>query len=176
MAAESDILEEEYEGETFERRSFAEMDLSGIKFIDCEFVSCNLSMASLTGASLRDVKFSGCKMLGLRFDSCNDFGFSVSFEECVLDHSSFFGRNLKKTVFKETRLHGVDLTDCDLTAAVFENCDLHDAKFERTNLEKADLRSARNYSIDPQTNRIRGARFSIPEVVGLLDHLEIVID
>jgi uncharacterized protein YjbI with pentapeptide repeats len=169
-------FEEEYEGERFENRSFAEADLSGIKFIDCVFVSCNLSMASVTGTSFRDVKFEGCKMLGLRFDGCNDFGFSVSFEDCVLAHSSFFGRNLKKTHFKNTRLHGVDLTKSDLSSAVFEICDLKDARFDGSDLEKADFRSSTGYSIDPTINRIRNARFSIPDVVGLLDHLDIVID
>ena len=176
VAGEMEGFEDEYEGETFENRSFAEADLSEIKFIDCVFVSCNLSMASLTGTSFRDVKFEGCKMLGLRLDGCNDFGFAVSFEDCVLDHSSFFERNLKKTHFKNTRLHGVDFTNADLTSAVLEGCDLKDARFDGTNLEKADFRTSTAYSIDPEINRIRNARFSIPAVIGLLDRLEIIIE
>jgi len=50
------------------------------------------------------------------------------------------------------------------------------AMFIHTNLEKADFRSAFNYSIDPETNRIRKARFSVPAVTGLLDKYDIEIE
>jgi len=36
-------------------------------------------------------------------------------------------------------------------------------------LENADLRTSYNYSIDPDANRIRKAKFSLPAVIGLLD-------
>jgi len=38
-----------------------------------------------------------------------------------------------------------------------------------TILENADLRSAYNFSINPTTNRIKGARFSSSGLAGLLD-------
>jgi fluoroquinolone resistance protein len=47
--------------------------------------------------------------------------------------------------------------------------------FDRTNLEKADFRSAGNYSIDPTTNKIKKARFSLDGVAGLLDKYDIEI-
>ncbi|HUZ61183.1 MAG TPA: hypothetical protein VMU83_20575 [Hanamia sp.] len=36
----------------------------------------------------------------------------------------------------------------------------------RTNLEKADFRSAFNYSIDPELNEIKKAKFSSDELSG----------
>jgi len=50
------------------------------------------------------------------------------------------------------------------------------AIFENTILEKADFRTSLNYSIDPENNRIRKAKFSILEISGLLDKYDIEID
>jgi uncharacterized protein YjbI with pentapeptide repeats len=69
----------------------------------------------------------------------------------------------------------VDFTDCDLTQSAFDNCDLAKAKFENTNLEKADFRTAYNYALDPEINKVKKAQFSLPGVVGLLSKYDIVI-
>jgi hypothetical protein len=50
------------------------------------------------------------------------------------------------------------------------------AIFHGTTLEKADLRTALNYAIDPENNWIRKAKFSLPAVTGLLSKYEIEID
>jgi uncharacterized protein YjbI with pentapeptide repeats len=125
-------------------------------------------MAKLTRAAIRDVKFTECKMLGMHFEHCNEFLFSASFENCVLNLSSFYKLKIKKTVFKNSSLHEVDFTECDLGGAVFDNCDLTGTIFENTNLEKADFRSAFNYSFDPEKNRVKKARFSVEGLAGLL--------
>jgi uncharacterized protein YjbI with pentapeptide repeats len=63
-----------------------------------------------------------------------------------------------------------------MESSIFDNCNLAGAKFENTILVKADLRSSYNYSVDPETNDIRKARFSLPGIVGLLDKYEIEIE
>ena len=73
-------------------------------------------------------------------------------------------------------MHEVDFTECDLTATVFDNCDLLNAKFENTLLQKTDLRSAFNYTINPESNKIKKARFSLSGVAGLLDKYDIEIE
>jgi uncharacterized protein YjbI with pentapeptide repeats len=70
----------------------------------------------------------------------------------------------------------VDFTAADLSQAVFDACDLADALFDRTVLEKADLRGALHYSIDPETNRVKKARFSPEGLRGLLGKYDIIID
>jgi len=72
-------------------------------------------------------------------------------------------------------MHEVDFTESDLADALFENCDLFRASFDRTILEKADLRTAINYSIDPDNNRIRKAKFSKSGLAGLLHKYDIQI-
>ena len=84
--------------------------------------------------------------------------------------------NLKKAVFKDSQLQEVDFVEVDLTSALFQNCDLSGAVFERTLLEKADFRTSYNYTLDPEANRIRKAKFSSKEVLGLLDKFDIDIE
>ena len=114
-------------------------------------------------------------MLGLRFDDCNPFGLSFNFENCILNHASFYKLKIKKTTFKNTQLQEVDLTECDLTSSIFENCDLTRTIFNNTNIEKADFQTSHNYSIDPEINRIKKAQFSIMGISGLLDKYDIKI-
>jgi uncharacterized protein YjbI with pentapeptide repeats len=115
-------------------------------------------------------------MLGLHVDNCSEFGLSFSIENCVLSHSSFYKVKLKKTSFKNAQLQEVDFTECDLTGSIFDTCDLQDATFENTILEKVDFRSSFNYAIDPETNRIKKARFSLQGITGLLHKYDIRVD
>lgn len=166
----------DYEYCRFINCDFSNSNISGITFIDCEFQTCNLSVVNLSASVLRDVKFINCKMLGIHFEQCNQFGLSVGFENCNLGHSSFYQTKLKKTLFKNCNLREVDFTECDASYSVFENCDFANAKFENTTIENADFRSAFNYSIDPETNKIRKAKFLLNGVAGLLDKYDIEIE
>jgi uncharacterized protein YjbI with pentapeptide repeats len=82
---------------------------------------------------------------------------------------------MKKTIFSRCSLQEVDFTETDLTEVSFNECDLQLAKFEHTVLEKADLRTSFNYSIDPAVNKIKKARFSLPDVLKLLEKYDIII-
>ena len=69
-----------------------------------------------------------------------------------------------------------DFAECDLTEAVFNNCDLMNAIFDSTILIKADLRTAFNFSINPEQNNIKKAKFSINGLPGLLGKYDIEIE
>jgi fluoroquinolone resistance protein len=174
----------EYEYCTFLNCDLSYADISEIKFLECEFSGCNISLAKLTQTALKDIKFKNCKMLGLNFGDCNEFAFSVNFDTCILDRASFVDTTsalkkrvkLKQTVFKNSQLYEVDFTECDLSAASFDNCDLTGAIFKDTILEKADFRTAINYSIDPELNRIEKAKFSRSGLAGLLDKYDLELD
>ena len=166
----------EYEGCTFNNGDFSQNDLSGYKFTDCTFRGCHLSLAKLERTSFRDVKFIDCKMLGLRFDTCYEFGLSFSFDGCQLNHSSFFKTKIKKTVFKNSQLQETDFSEADLTSAVFDKCDLERAIFDQTILEKSDFRTSYHYSIDPDTNRMKKSRFSVIGLAGLLEKYDIEVE
>jgi fluoroquinolone resistance protein len=166
----------DYEGCSFMNCNFSNEDLSSIHFIDCVFSGCNISLVKLYKTLFRDVEFKDCKMLGMPLYDCNNVLLSAGFDNCILNHSSFFKLNLKKMRFNSSTLIEVDFTEADLTSAIIKNCDLLNAKFENTILEKADLRTSFNYSINPELNRIKKAKFSMPAVIGLLDKYDIEIE
>lgn len=165
-----------YEGCTFLNCNFSNTNLSEISFAECEFKGCNLSTCKLGKTALKDVKFIECKMLGLRFEDCSNFLFEVNFDSCVLNLSTFYAMKIKKTRFKNCTLHETDFTETDLSAAIFDKCDLSRAIFANTILEKADLRTAYNYSIDPELNHLKKAKFSLTGVAGLLDKYDIELE
>ena len=70
----------------------------------------------------------------------------------------------------------VDLSNAELQGANFDGCDLLNAAFENTNLENADLRTAFNFSIDPEKNRLKKARFSTSGLASLLNKYDIRIE
>ena len=125
-------------------------------------------MANLFKTAFREVKFKDCKLLGLRFDKCEIIGLVLGFENCVLDHASFFRTKLQKTVFKNCRLKESDFSEADFSASVFDGSDLSGAVFDNTVLEKADFRLASNFNIDPERNRIKKAKFALDGLPGLL--------
>jgi len=166
----------DYDHCTFLHCDLSTVNLSEIKFVDCVFDGCNLSMAVMSTTVLRDLRFVNCKMLGVRFDQASAFGFACRFEGCALDHSSFYQMKIKKTEFLRCQLRQVDFSGADLSQSSFDGCDLADAAFDGTVLEKADLRKAFNYSIDPERNKVKKARFALEGVRGLLNKYDINIE
>lgn len=166
----------DYEYCNFINCDFSNLDLSEISFSECEFEDCNLSSVILNSTSFKEVIFKNCKLLGMQFDKCNPMLFSIDFDDCQLNLSSFYDMELKNTKFKRCALHEVDFVEADLTGLKLEQCDLKDALFENTILRKTDFRTSFNYSIDPELNRIAKAKFSLPEIKGLLHKYDIEIE
>ncbi len=174
--AEIIFQQSEFENCTFNECDFTNADFPNSSFVECSFNNCNISLVKLTSTTFRDVKFSGCKMLGLIFHDCSKFGLSFKFDNCTLNHSSFYQTKIAKTIFDNCTLQDVDFTASDLAGAVFNNCDLLNAKFENTVLEKSDFRTAYNYSINPELNKIKKAIFSLAGIRGLLEKYNIIIE
>jgi uncharacterized protein YjbI with pentapeptide repeats len=166
----------DYENCAFISCDFSNSDLSDINFLECQFRECNLSLAALTRTSFREAKFINCKLLGLHFNDCNNLIITFEFEGCTLDLSSFYKLKLKNTRFKNSKINDADFTETDLSNSSFDNCDLQKTVFENTNLEGVDFRTAFNYSIDPEANRIKKAKFSVPSITGLLGKYDIEIE
>jgi len=155
--------------------NFLNSDISGVKFIDCIFQNCNMSMVKLKNTVFNNVKFKGTKMFGLHFENCNDFILSISFYNCALNYSSFFGLKIKNTIFENTCLNGVDFTGADISKSVFRNCDFANAAFEKTNAEGSNFETSYGYVIDPEINRVRKAKFDLQGVLGLLTKYDIEV-
>ena len=166
--SQSALAKGEYDNCIFKNCIFSDSDLSNVTFTECEFKDCDLSNVNLKHTVFNDMKFSNCKLLGMQFNHCSDFLFSVEFNECNLNLASFYQMKIKGTKFNSCMLQHVDFTETDLTSSLFNNCDFKAAIFERSILEKSDFRTSFNYVIDPEINKIKKAKFSMPEVLGLL--------
>ena len=97
---ETELPTGEYDGCRFVGCQFANADLSHSLFSECTFDQCNFSLTKLSRTAFRAVQFTGCELLGLHFDTCNEFLFTVGYEQCVIRLSSFHKLKLKKTVFR----------------------------------------------------------------------------
>ena len=165
----------EYEDCRFINCNFNRVNLTETAFIECEFIDCDLSLSEIALSRFNGVSFKKCKLLGLRFDTCNNFGFSVKFSECDLSHASFYNMKIKKTVFAECIMHECDFAGSDLSSADFSGSDFLRCIFENTILEKADFSSASNFIIDPEKNKIKKALFSLGGLPGLLSNYDISV-
>jgi uncharacterized protein YjbI with pentapeptide repeats len=164
-----------YENSEFKQCDFSNANFSGAKFIDCRFIDCNLGLVKTDSTSMNNIRFLGCKLIGIQWDRCNPIGFAIMADACVFDHSTFYKMRLKGTTFKNCRFQEADFTEADLSLSVFAGCDLSRTVFHHTNLEKSDFRLAFNYQINPMENKIRKAKFSHPDVLNLLTVFDIVI-
>jgi len=174
--SETPLSYTDFEGCTFTNCDFSNLDVSGLKFVDCAFEGCNLSMIKTYDTVFAQVRFTNCKMLGLRFEDCHPVGASYEFDHCQLDFASFYQQSLKGKIIRGCRFKETDFTECDASRTCFDDCDFLMARFDHTNLEGCDFRTSFQYAISPTSNRINKAKFSLNGVAGLLDEFGILIE
>lgn len=160
---------------TFHHCDFSEAILKNAQVSSCTFSHCNFSLVKLDNCRLQDVLFLDCKIIGTEFFKCNKTFFSANFKNCLLQYCNFSDLNMKNTSFKGSKLKDshftgtilkdVDFSGVDLSGTIFHNCDLC----------RADFSSSTQYEIDPRTNKITKAKFSLPEAVRLLQVFDITL-
>ncbi|HBR98383.1 MAG TPA: pentapeptide repeat-containing protein [Gammaproteobacteria bacterium] len=157
--------------------NFSGSDIRECVFTDCTFINCNLSVVKFDRSRFSETDFESCKLIGVDWTRARwpDVKISspVHFYQSVLSDSSFFGLYLREIRINECKLHGVDFSEADCAEGYFGESDLLNSKFHHTNLKRADFTNASNYNIDVYTNELKGARFSLPEAVSLLNGLDI---
>ena len=167
-------------GRTFNECTFKNCQLNGLSFVDCHFADCifedcDLSLLKVKGSFFTRLQVTRCKAIGIHwFDTGKPF--TVQFLDSNISYSSFFGKPLKKTKFKNCVAKEVDFSECILTEADFSGTDLEGARFSNTDLSLANFKEARNYFIDVQFNKVKKAKFSLPEALRLLDGFDIVVE
>lgn len=158
----------EYDNCTFTDCQFNNANLTGFIFTECRFEGCNLGMATAKGTAFKDVTFVNCKLVGFNFSIADPFLLTLKFEGCLMQLASFYKLKIKNTKFIKCGLQEADFNETDLTGATFDGCDLNKAIFQQSILEKTDFRTAYNYALDPELNRIKKARFGREGIAGLL--------
>jgi len=163
----------------FDRCAFSTTQFLRCSFTGCSFRTSDLSLARFTSSRFVDASFSESKLIGIDWPSVTHvraLPLTIGFDSCVVSHSSFAGLNLRRLRLERCVAERVDFGGADLTDAVLRETDFSAATFDDTTLTGADFRGAHGYVIDPRTNRVARAKFSMPDAVGLLLALGVVID
>lgn len=126
----------------------------------CRVIGCDLSNLSFGDSALEGVRFEGCKLVGVNFQSARQMAFDAEFVGCSLRLARFGDFMVRGTIFEECDLRDADFSGADCRGVRFVDCDLSGALFDRTDLRKADLSTARGVALDPSANRIAGARIN----------------
>lgn len=186
-----------YENERFENLAFIGENFESCKFTDCDFVSCTFESCKLSDCYFWECRFENCSVKDIDFENCEakflqlnassfvginwgllqpvgTVGTAIDkITDCRLKYNTFSQMSLKRMDFSGCALAGSTFAECELTETSFRNADLTDTEFYKCDLRKADFRGARGYRIDSLSCPLKAARFSMPEVLQLLDSLEI---
>jgi fluoroquinolone resistance protein len=167
----------EFEQCVFYRCNFSKVNFLRCKFIECRFVECNLSLSRLEFSLLDSAEFDECKLVGIDWTQAQwpqfSSGIPVSFNQCILDSSSFMGQQLKLIKMQHCRAHDVDFREANLSQAQMQGSSFNLSQFHHTNLSKANFTDASGFHIDLTSNLIKGAIFSRFEALTLLESLGI---
>ncbi len=165
---------------SFENCTFEDCTVRSCRFTDCGFVDCRFSDVRFEHTTMGDSVFTHCKLHGISWKLLMFGGSYVmpvrKMEECELKYNHFLEMNLTRFSFSDNTITASLFADCNLTGSRFLNCKLDGTEFFRCNLSRADFRKSGGYAVDLSTNQLKGARFSFPEVVNLLNGTGIIID
>lgn len=159
----------------FDGCDFTESNIEETGYYKCKFKNCNFSNAHIKKSSFTDCEFEDCKLLGMQFDLCHTFIYSIVFKNCDFQYSSLVNLKLRKCKFTNCKMRECDFAETDFTEAEFHNCDFAGSHFDRTILTKADLSTSKNFLIDPENNKIKKAVFSQYALEGLLYKYDLIL-
>lgn len=175
-----DVADEAVKSVTFEECVFAgcvflATKLTECRFLACKFNDCTLSAVNPLNSRFDNVVFTSCKVIGIDWTKTQMFR-EITFKNSQLNYSNFRFMKVKQLKMPDCEVIDADFTEADLTNGDFHNSNFEKTRFMKTNLTGASFKGARNYTIDARCNTLKKTRFSYPEVVTLLQNLDIIIE
>lgn len=159
---------------SFDKMNFEKTAFKYVRFENCTFSNCNLSLIKITACRFIDCRFTACKMIGINWQEA-EAPVEIMMEGCKLDYSIFYGLDLRRIEIRDSFATEVNFENADLSKGKFNGTDFSLSKFKNSNLSFSDFREATNYDINPEFNRIKKAKFSMPEAMTLLQCFDIEI-
>ena len=156
------------EGCVFEDCDFKGVDLRGVRFVDCRFLSCDMTNCGVVDAGFQEVDLVGCKALGVRWDTCNPFLFSLKATDSQLDYGCWVGVDLSRSRFKGGSLREADFTEVNGQGLIMADVDVTGARWERCSLQGAAFSEMRGWVMDLQENEVRGMKVDREALPGLV--------
>ncbi|MCD7895996.1 MAG: pentapeptide repeat-containing protein [Planctomycetaceae bacterium] len=180
MHIDADIHGLTYADCHFENCQFGNMALKDVVFTNCVFSDCVFKNVDVSLLRMQNTVFHTVACIGIDWSEIGRSGkLFPLFKEirgCTLKFNSFYKNKLPKMPIVDSALLDCAFIECDLSGSVFRNSDFLNTTFQDCDLSKADFRQAKHYRINTASNRLQKARFSLPEVLGLLDNLDILIE
>jgi uncharacterized protein YjbI with pentapeptide repeats len=165
----------EFENCIFDKCKFIDVSFNKCRFIECVFKNCLLSAIKPYGSTFNEIKFVDCKVIGVDWTKASRVLF-LSFLRCNISYSNFSYLAFSKFKAKKCVAKEVSFIGSGLSGAVLTKTDFGKSRFNNTDLTGADFRKAYNYFIDIRFNKLKGARFSLPEASNLLKSLDLIIE
>ncbi|OGO35409.1 MAG: hypothetical protein A2147_03710 [Chloroflexi bacterium RBG_16_57_8] len=173
--SDEDVRTVKFEECHFDDCSFVRCKFENCAFIDCKFDRCVLSAINPAGSRFLQPAFSRCKVIGFDWAKAGKLH-GLDFSDGQLDYSNFSSLQLPRIRIVKCCVREASFTEMDMSDGIFTDTDFLGSTFFKTDLSRADFRRAKSYCIDVKNNVIKNARFSLPEVLSLLDGLNIVIE
>lgn len=165
-----------YEGCTFHHCDFSEQNLSDRQFVDCVFEECQWVNTRMIETAFTDTLCRNCTFIGIAFDRCKTMLFSLDMENCQVKLSGFPSMNLSGRQFTGTVFTEVDFLQTDLSGADFSDCQFPRTHFDDCNLEKANFSHTEQLQLNPDKNKMKGARFTPDALPALLTKYQLKIE
>lgn len=170
-----DLFEKSFRNCTLQNLDFSGLDLQESEWDECEFEGCNLSNPLVKDASFETCIFRNCKILGIHFHECRQLRFDFYFSGCQILHCNFSELSMQKSRFLDCDLSDCYFQESSLDGGSFEGSRFRQCTFHHSRLNRCTFKNATGYCIDPHSNQIKGAKFSAPEVLNLLQGFGIEI-
>lgn len=192
--------EKYYESQTFENLKLDGEIIENCEFVDCKFINCTFENCKIFKCSLSECVFYRCSIISLEaeyshiqfaeFECCNLVGVNWNellpvgklskpiskLLECHLKYNTFTEMTFVKFDFSGSEISDSMFAKCKLTESNFSKCRLDRTEFFECDMRNANFYEALGYKVDIFTSKLKGAKFSFPEVVNLLSGLGIKID
>jgi fluoroquinolone resistance protein len=172
--AGADLGGKELVGCTLKGAKLAETRWSRARLEACTFEGCDLSRASPKGLVARAVTFVDCRLMGIEWTELGSFP-ELAFSGCDLRYASFVTLVLRKLLFRNCDLRDAQLVEVDLAGATFENCRLAGARFDRCDLRNASFADSVDLVLEPQRNKVAGARVPMETAVHLAESFGLTV-
>ena len=177
--SEQECSSDDFDSCTFRNCTFEESFLHNCQFIECRFYDSTVRNMTFKKCVLLNCEFYGCNLIGIIWEDFTE-GEATGFaspvdrmEKCFCKFNQFTGINFTKFNFKQTQFVECTFMRSNCREADLSNCNLEGTVFTECELSKADFRNSHGWSIPLSSNSIKGAQFSFPEVVNLLQGLGI---
>lgn len=159
----------------FSNSLFVKSRFISCRFEDCTFTGCDLSLSTLHNCFFNDVDFKDCKLIGIDWTKTGR-PFRVNYENCKINDSIFYNLDLRNIHILNCEARNVDFEKANLSKAVLTNTDFLRTNFTNSDLSFSDFTQAVNYRINPDSCKIKKAKFSLPQALILFEPWDVIIE